>query len=62
MRLGARWLLERYGNPMSVAEAMIRGELGADECEFAEDFLTPSLMQAARIRIELGLHNGKKVP
>ena len=59
MRIGARWLLDQYGNPMAVAEAMVNGELDADQCDFAEDILTPSIIQCAKIRIELGLKKKK---
>lgn len=59
MRIGAEYLLRKYGSAGAVAEAMIKNQLSSDECRFAEDFLTPLVMQAAKIRIELGLNKDK---
>lgn len=55
MRIGAVELLRRYDDDrVAVAVALIRGKLGY-EAEFASDFIDNTILNAAKIRIELGL-------
>ncbi len=59
MRIGAEWLLEKYGTPLDVAEALIRGRLDSSEQEFVSDLVSKVILDAARVRVELGLAKGE---
>jgi hypothetical protein len=51
--IGGERLLETYGSPMAVAEALLLGKLGSFEQEFVWDACGKTILEAAKIRIEL---------
>ena len=51
--IGGERLLEKYGSPLAVAEALLEGKLDSLEQHFAWDATGRTIMEAAKIRLEL---------
>ncbi|QQG45143.1 MAG: hypothetical protein HYW89_04055 [Candidatus Sungiibacteriota bacterium] len=51
MSIGAWGLLTKYGTPLKVAEAFLKGELNPMEEEHIEDIVTPVILETAKFRI-----------
>lgn len=61
MRIGAGQLLQEYGGtPLSVAEALIEGRIDSYYHEFVGDVVSKTILEAARIRIELKMSEKAK--
>lgn len=52
MRIGAQNLLEDFGSPLAVAEALLEGRLNSFQQQFVADLVSGPIMEAARIRLE----------
>ncbi len=59
MRIGATWLLEKYGHPLGVAKALLLNKLDSSEQEFVNDIVTKVILEAAKTQIEWERANKK---
>ena len=51
--IGAELLVKKYGSPLAVAEALLKGEVGSHEQKFVNEVVSPIILQAAAIRLGL---------
>ena len=51
MRIGAGYLIEKFGSNLAVAEAFILGELSAHEQDYVSEVVDKITLQAAEIRL-----------
>ncbi len=52
MRIGAADLLEKYGSPLKVAEAFLKGEIHSYNQQFVTDLVDKITLDAAKWRLE----------
>ncbi len=52
MRIGAEQLIETFGSPLGVAEALLENRINKWDQEFVKDIVDHIILEAAKIRIE----------
>ncbi|HAU08040.1 MAG: hypothetical protein UW46_C0003G0037 [Candidatus Yanofskybacteria bacterium GW2011_GWF1_44_227] len=55
MIIGAADLLEKFGSPLAVAEALILGQLTSYEQDYVSELVGKIIMDAAKFRVEKSL-------
>lgn len=53
MIISAKDLLNKYGNPLAIAEALLEGKLDSSEINYVSEIVDKIILEAAKIRIEL---------
>lgn len=51
MRIGATELIQKYGSPLHVAEALLAGKLNSHEQGYVDDVVSESILEAAKFRM-----------
>ncbi len=59
--IGAEKLLEEHGSPIGVARALLEGRLNGSDQRYASEVVGKTMLEAARIQIELERATKKKV-
>lgn len=61
MIIGAKELLEKYGSPLAVAEALLKGEISSYQQQFVSCVVDDQIMEAAKFRIANNMRTYKSV-